>query len=458
MKIVKISFKLGLWFFICMLLIETISMTYLHTGIIHSRVSQELHSLQARGNSHRDVLEISFNPSTLHHIRLMESQTDTEVVITDNSGKVLASSRKINSSMKEILNKHPGKIPLHGKILQQDWKNEQYISTVTSFHTKQGNSGNVFMFKDTNSVKLLIAQLNHHFIFAGILVAVFMLISIFFLSRALTRPLISMTEATKKLSGGNFSVTLPSPSRDELGELSSSIQTLANDLNYLKKERNEFLASISHELRTPLTYVKGYAEIAKRPMLDEEDRVKYLTIIHEEAERLSALLEELFDLARLDQNEFKIKKEVINLPSFLLGIYEKMLPAYKNKNIQLTLEANEDLKIFADPARFGQILINLLDNALKYSAAPARTTMKAFKKEEDIVIEIHDEGIGIPPEKLPYIFDRLYRVDKSRSRETGGFGIGLAIAKELTEAHGGLISAESEVNKGTCFTILLKEQ
>ncbi|MGF6949015.1 signal transduction histidine kinase [Neobacillus sp. B4I6] len=146
------------------------------------------------------------------------------------------------------------------------------------------------MFKKTDEVQKLISQLNKHFILASILILFFVLITVFFLSKALTKPLISMKEATKKLSKGDFSVTLPSPSRDELGELSQSIQTLANDLNYLKQERNEFLASISHELRTPLTYINGYANVAKRKELDETDRIKYLDIIQEESQRVSGLL------------------------------------------------------------------------------------------------------------------------------------------------------------------------
>lgn len=125
-----------------------------------------------------------------------------------------------------------------------------------------------------------------------------------------------MKEATKKLSKGDFSVTLPRPSNDELGELSQSIQTLANDLNYLRQERNEFLASVSHELRTPLTYINGYADIAKRKELSESDRFKYLDIIHEESQRLSRLLKELFDLAKLDQNTFSISKEQIDFSIF----------------------------------------------------------------------------------------------------------------------------------------------
>jgi signal transduction histidine kinase len=387
----------------------------------------------------------------------METNTDTKVVITDLKGKIILTSGPVDKSIKHILEMPIKHISRKGLILQPDWMNEKYIATVTEYNGGVEHQGYVYMFKNTNDVQKLISELNQHFILASALILFFMLITIFFLSRALTKPLISMNEATKKLSNGDFSVKLPVRSKDELGELSTSIQALANDLSYLKRERNEFLASISHELRTPLTYVKGYADIAGRPGIDETERANYLKIIKEEGERLSTLLEELFNLAKLDQNEFTISKERINLSDFLRSIYERILPAFNNKGIKLYLECAEDIFLLLDPVRFEQVITNLLDNALKYSKENTSSYISGFKKDGYVHLSIRDEGIGIPKEDVSFIFDRLYRVDKSRSRATGGFGIGLAIVKELVEAHEGKILVESEVGRGTCFTIILKE-
>ncbi len=453
----KISFKLGLWFFVCILIIETSSMMYLHRNVMHARVQQELDTLQERGNSHRDVLEISSDPSTLHHIALMESSTDTKVVITNIDGEIIEASGNIDAGMKKIVSEPIQNLPKQGLILQHDWKKEKYISAVTSFDGENENQGYVYMFRSTDQVQTFISQLNKHFLLASILILFFMLITIFFLSNALTKPLISMKEATKKLSNGDFTVSLPVMSNDELGELSKSISSLANDLKYMKQERNEFLASISHELRTPLTYIKGYSDIGRRPSLDEKARMNYLNIIHEESERLSELLKELFELAKLDQNSFTIVKERIGILSFLQSIYEKVLPAFKEKGIHLKLECEDHLFLSFDPVRFEQVLLNLLDNALKYSKEKTTTLLKAFEIDGNIQLVIEDEGIGIPNEDLPYVFDRLYRVEKSRSRATGGFGMGLSIVKELVEAHGGKISVESQLGQGTCFKIILKE-
>ncbi|QOS87942.1 HAMP domain-containing histidine kinase [Brevibacillus sp. JNUCC-41] len=455
--LLKISLKLGLSIFVCIFLLETVSMVYLHNKVIHSRVNQELESLKARGNSHRDVLEITYSGSTLQHIGLMESHTDTDVVITDTRGAILISSEKVDGGMKKILAKNLPHVPRKGLIIQSSWKDERFIATVTPFISDEENKGYVYMFKDTREVEDLIAQLNRHFLLATALLLFFMLVIIYFLSKALTRPLISMKEATIKLSKGNFSVAVPVRSHDELGELAQSIQSLADELNYLKKERNEFLASISHELRTPLTYIKGYADVARRRDLDDSERSRYLEIIHDESERLNRLLDELFNMARMDLNTFTISKETVQLSSFLRNIHEKVLPAFTNERIQLNLECKDDLFIDIDPSRFEQVILNLLDNALKYSNEYTVTTIKATECLGRISISIIDQGVGIPPEDIPHIFDRLYRVEKSRARDTGGFGLGLSIVKQLVEIQGGTISVKSNLKQGTCFTITFKE-
>lgn len=185
MSAIKISIKLGLWFFICIVLIETFSMILLHSNLVHSQVHQELQSLQARGNSHRDVLEINADQSTVHHIGVMESHTDTDVVITNMEREIILSSGKVDTSMQVILNKSIQDLPKKGRILQSDWKNEKYISTVTAFYQNGKKTGYVYMFKNTDEVQKLISQLNKHFILASLLIIFFILITTYFLSKAL---------------------------------------------------------------------------------------------------------------------------------------------------------------------------------------------------------------------------------------------------------------------------------
>jgi two-component system, OmpR family, sensor histidine kinase ArlS len=446
----RISLKIGIVFFITILMVEGFLFYFLHSSIIHSRIDEELDSLLTRGNNHRDILETSYTAETIHHITTMESRTETHVVITGQNGEVVASSIPVDQYIQNIITATPD-VPRTGLILEDDWQDKKYIASVSPLKA----NGNVYMFKNTQRVQGLIARLNRHFWLAGILLLSSMVVITLFLSRFITKPVIKMNEATLKIRQGDYSVALPRLGNDELGELGESIKVLADDLNHIKQQRSEFLASISHELRTPLTYIKGYADIAGRKSTSPEDKSKYLQIINEEAARLSGLVKSLFDLAKMDENTFPIQKEALELCGFLHSIQMKMLPSFQEKNIMLNLICDEESYIEADPVRFEQIVINLLDNARKYSAAGTTTTIHAFKKSGRTHLTIEDEGKGIPKEDQAWVFDRFYRVDKSRSSSLGGSGLGLAIVKELVEAHGGKIRLKSEPGKGTIFEIIL---
>lgn len=451
----KFSTKLGLWFFICLLIIESVSMLVLHRHVVDSLVKEELNSLLARGNSHRDVLLTSITPDTIQHIVLMESNTDTEVVIINENGSVIDSSMQMSNLPHYIVKKSA---ETDDGVVQADWKQEAFIATVSPFRSEEGSTGYVYMLKSTNSLQKVIQQLNHHFGIAVVIIMLFLLVTNIFLIKMLTKPLIRMKDATQKISHGDFTVKLPIKTKDELGELAESIQALANHLNHLQQERKEFLASISHELRTPLTYIKGYAELGRKPTLEETVRLEYLHIIHEESTRVSNMLEDLFELAKMDQNAFSIQTQRRNMEEFILPIYERARPAFDNAGIDLKLDVIKSFDIQIDPRRFEQIVLNLLDNALKYSSAGSTTTIQLNKRgDECCFLKIHDQGKGIPEEDIPYILDRFYRVEKSRSRLTGGVGLGLAIVNELVEAHGGTLSIKSEQYHGTEATILLRE-
>lgn len=443
--------------FLVVFLLETVLFLFLHNAIVDTRIEEELAALQARGNSHRDVLEKSYKKETLHHIALMEAQAETEVAITNQNQEVITSSQPLDNEEIKIISYSIGQIPREGKVLENRWKTEKYIATISPFYVSGEKQGYVYMFKNTEQVQSLISRLNQHFFLAGILTIACMFLTIIFLSKALTTPLLKMKEATERLSKGDFSVKLPKLKNDELGELSNSIQILADDLNHLKNERNEFLASISHELRTPLTYLKGYADVSRRKELEESDRNKYLNIIYEESVRLERMIKSLFDLARMDRNTFTIKKEKVELCLFLNSIREKVLPAFNEKEIQLDIQCEKEMEVFIDPIRMEQVFLNLLDNARKYSPPRTKTSIQVKKSKQNVIIDIKDEGFGIPREDLAYIFERFYRVDKSRARASGGTGLGLAIVKELIEAHNGTISVQSEVNKGTTFSITISE-
>ncbi len=451
----KLSLKLGMLFFLILFGLETFMFFFLHSTLVESRVEEELISLQTRGNSHRAILERHFDNNTISHVALMESEANTDVVITNLNKDILGSSVKSNQ-IQEYIERPIPSVPREGQTIGDKWQEENYISTVSPIEQDGQRIGYVYMFQDTAWIQSLIARLNEQFLFAGIIAVIFTITIIIFLSKALAKPLIKMKEVTSQISKGDFSVTLPKTGDDELGDLAQSIQLLANDLSYLKEERSDFLSSISHELRTPLTYIKGYADIVQKRNLTSDERNQYLTIILEETNRLSEMVKNLFDLAKIDKNTFDIKKTPIDLHDFTIKIKAKFAPAFIENGMQLEVNCPEGIFLNADAARLEQIIFNLLDNSIKYSSPGDQTAVAVEQFNKHIFIRIKDTGKGIPTHELPYIFNRFYRVDKSRTRALGGTGLGLAIVKELIHAHGGTISVKSLENEGTEFEMVFK--
>ena len=451
----KLSLKLGIIFFVTLFCIETFMMFFLHASLTNLRVDEELISLQARGNSHRTILERNFDSETLAHVALMESEASTDVVIINNEGIVLTTSRP-QTNIKEYIKNLNTPVPYMGQTLEGNWEEEAFIATISPIHEGQTTIGYVLMFQNTDSIHMLMERLNKHFLMVGMISGLVTILIIIILSKTLARPLIQMKEATLKMSKGDFTVAFATSSKDELGDLSNAIQLLADDLKHVKQERKEFLSSIAHELRTPLTFIKGYTDILYKRDLTEEDKNKYLVIIIEETNRLSRLIKDLFDLAKLDENSFVIEKERLEMNAFFANIEAKLSPVFQEKQINFYVHCEEAITLMADASRLEQVMINLLDNALKYGTAGDTTVVTVQHMNETIKITIEDTGKGIAKKDLPYIFERFYRVEKSRSRALGGSGLGLAIVKELVDAHGGEITVFSDENKGTIFELTFR--
>lgn len=449
----KISKKLAAYFIISFLVLESVLMMYLHQNIVHTRVDEEYSRLLASGSNHRNVLIDYYSDETITHIVLMEVEGDRGVIITGKNGEIIRSSDEKLENLLPSLRFLQDSANQIDRVIKQDWKDSPYIISAHPYKIDENNSGYVVMFQSSEPIERLVQKLNFHFGLAGGAIIVILFIIYTILSRFLTRPLIRMKEATEKLSEGIFNVSLPAGGNDELGELSIAIRKLANDLERMKKERNEFLASISHELSTPLTYLIGYLKVAMRNDLTEAERNHYLMIIAEESNRMKDLVKNLMDLAKMDEMTFVVSKEDFSSKKFAEDIFRLVEPSFTLKNVNLNLICKDDFSIHADPVRLEQVVLNLLDNALKYSNENKTVRFEISKVQNQTVISIADEGIGIPEEQIDMIFEKLFRVEKSRSRTFGGSGLGLAIVKELVEAHGGSIEVKSEFGKGSRFTI-----
>ncbi|WP_404407034.1 ATP-binding protein [Jeotgalibacillus malaysiensis] len=431
----KISLKISLFYLTGIAIILTISLFLVHDHLVDQQVENELERLQQRGDSHRDVLADHFNATTVSHVVMMEENALTEVVIINEDGLPEAASNQADTFVKEEWLTAPE------GIVEDDWRNEPFLAAVSPLN----NGQKVIMLEPTRQIQSLISELNHHFAIAALLTGLFLLVSLYFLSHFITGPLLSIRKAAGKLSQGDV-LTVPETKRnDEIGELARSITKISGDLHQIQQSRKAFLTSIAHELRTPTTYIKGYAGLLKK-----EDSA-YGRIIYEEADRLHRLIEDLFELARLEENSFTIEPERTEITGFTKAVIKRIQPAFETKQISLQVEAEKPYFKWIDQKRMEQVLIILLDNALKYT--PAQRAVKVSIINEKI--EITDEGPGVTEEALPHLFERFYRVDVSRNRDTGGTGLGLAIAKEIIDAHHASIFAEN-TTQGLKITIDLR--
>lgn len=458
MKIIQhvsgISLKLGLLFssvFLTLIFILALVLYGLFTNLFVDYVMQDL---LASGNNHAKVLQENYNQDTINHVITMEKGARTDVLITDLNNHFIASSKQYDQDMKDHLLKS-GNVKIN-KIVEKDWREHDYLITATSIGDSHGV---LYMYYPAKIIRevVMVLKLLILITFIGTILLSIGLISI--LSQKLTRPLLIMKDATKKMAKGEYKQKILTKGNDEIAQLGQSIQQLGEQLQSFEDSRNDFLADVSHELRTPLTYIKGYSDILSMGLYkNSKEQDEYISIINKETNRLSFLVNDLFEMSKFQVGKIQFRKELTNINSAIDKVITNLFPAALEKGIVIRGQTAEDLpQMNLDVQRMEQVLYNLIENAIKYTDS-GEIFVNSYKKKEFIIIEIKDTGIGIPKQDLPKIWERFYRVDKSRTRKTGGSGLGLYLVKQIVEAHGGNIIVNSIENKGTTFTIYLKNK
>jgi len=256
------------------------------------------------------------------------------------------------------------------------------------------------------------------------------------------------------LPDGRHFILLVSPLKGEKNELYGAVGVFqdVSELKKIEKVRREFLANVSHELRTPLTSIRGFLEAMIDGVIDEQEREKYLQIMHQETLRLGRLVSDVLELARLESGKVELERKETDLASLIARSILKLTPQIEEKELKVRTQIAPGLpSVWVDEDRMEQVILNLLGNAIFFSPQGATITITATQKEGFVEVGIEDQGPGIPEEEIPYIFERFYRVEKSRAKKHGGLGLGLAIAKQIVELHGGEIGVESEIGRGSRF-------
>ncbi|WP_298830542.1 two-component system histidine kinase PnpS [uncultured Planococcus sp.] len=227
------------------------------------------------------------------------------------------------------------------------------------------------------------------------------------------------------------------------------------ELKRLEQIRKDFVANVSHELRTPVTSIKGFSEtLLDGAYQDTETLLSFLEIVHSESNRLEMLINDLLDLSNVEQSGFEVNAQPTDMKAAINRAVEMIQPKLDEKSIRLNLEV-KPVTVLGDANRLIQVVMNLLINAVTYSSNHTEITIRLFIKDEQAVIQVEDQGIGIESSEIGRLFERFYRVDRARSRNSGGTGLGLSIVKHLIEAHHGKVEVDSQVGVGTTFTIYL---
>jgi signal transduction histidine kinase len=275
----------------------------------------------------------------------------------------------------------------------------------------------------------------------------------FIMATGLSRPLRKTVEAAAQISGGNYKVRLADQNDTlEIGMLMQSINNLAASLEQQEGIRKQLVEDVSHEIRTPVAILQTHIEAMLEGIW--QPSAEHLQSCHDEVIRIGQLMKDIESLNEANSSNLKLQKSEFGI----LEAIHKALAGFEveigKKGLRVTLKGDDHL-VTADKNRIGQVLVNLLSNAVKYSKSGGTIDIETIETASYVVIRVKDDGMGIPEKELPFIFERFYRADKSRNRKTGGSGIGLSIVKYIVEAHGGKVSASSEINKGSTFEIML---
>ena len=384
------------------------------------------------------------------------SNTNAEVQILDKEGNLLfdsigrISSKPIRTS--DVLAAEKCDI--------KSWKGEdsqtgESIMSVTG--PIKNNSGDVIGYlrfisslEEANSAMLkAVISLFIFTLFVALITTLFSLL----ISKSIVRPILELTEVANTMLKGNYEEKAKVFEDDEIGELAKTLNSMSDEIINKDRIKNDFISSISHELRTPLTSIKGWAVVLKDAKEDEKDLMEDgLNIIENEADRLAKMVEELLDFSRYISGRITLDKDVFDIAQTCLDISKQMKPRAKSNNIELITEfPKESILIYADENRIKQLLINLLDNAIKFTSDKGWVKFQMLKEDNSVQIMVSDNGMGMTKEELIHVKEKFYKGKHSKSHS----GIGLSISDEITKLHHGNLEIFSEENIGTTVKVSL---
>jgi len=387
-------------------------------------------------------------------IEEFEKKNYAELMAINSQGNVFLSSSGFSPAEKYVMPDYdealrsPDGTGYHTGILESS---EKYMAVSVILKTSGTPKNAIRIITSLDKIDGQIAAFTIAIGAGSILIILLLLILGMYFIKSIIQPIRKIGSNARKLATGDFSVRIEAEQDDEIGELCSVFNYMADELESSEHIKNEFISSVSHELRTPLTAIKGWSETITE-IDDERMRKKGLGIITRETERLSAMVEELLDFSRMQNGKLSLQTSNIDIIAELADAVLMYGEKAKDDKITLDFEESEEIAIVnGDKNRLRQVFINIIDNAIKYTGAGGTVNVRFEKSNEHIVIYIADNGCGISKTDLPKIKNRFFKANNT----VRGSGIGLAVADEIVKMHGGSLDISSELGKGTTVSITL---
>lgn len=332
------------------------------------------------------------------------------------------------------------------------YKGPHYTSAKEIINADGSKAGYVVATDSIDDARNLMKRIAYIYIISAIVPLVLMFVAISLMTYRLTRPLRLMSDAARAMSKGDFSRRIPVTSDDEIGQLAVSFNQMTNSLARLEDVRKSFIANVSHELKTPMTTIGGFIDGIIDGTIPQEKQAYYLGIVHDEIKRLSRMVESMLNISRLESKETELKLEAFDFKEQVLGVVVSQEQRIVKKGIDIVgLDKLPDITIKADKDLIYRVVYNLVDNAIKFTNDGGKIEFKIKSDLNNLNFRIQNTGKGIPQSELPYVFERFYKVDKSRSANKESTGLGLYIVKTIIKNHGGVISVSSVEDKFTAF-------
>lgn len=441
--------------FITILVLDILLITFVRKYYYDNMNDLLKNQLQVTTNFYKKYFNLySLEENIYDSLDSFWEQTDAQIQIYDNTGSMLMDSIGVVEDNVKYIDVQ--------KSLQGE-KNNRWIGNVSYYDYKVmalstpiESDGKVIgvmrLVVSLEAVDKGISNIIVFFLIISITVLIFSILVSTILAKNIVVPIKKLTIVAEEMARGDLGVRSDTNSRDEIGKLAKTLDYMAEEIQKREQLKNEFISSISHELRTPLTAIKGWVITLDDSQTDKDTLKMGLNIIEKETDRLVNMVEELLDFSRLSSGKMTLNKKEVSIKAIsdYIDVYMSARARRENKRLNINLDS-ENKKIYVDIDRIKQVLINLLDNAFKFTEAEGTISISFTAVEGSLKIVVQDDGSGITKEDLPRVKEKFYKGKNAKSKN----GIGLSICDEIVKLHNGEIFIESEEGKGTSVTVIL---